>query len=82
MTKESHKTHLLKDPAIEKWADMRLEYRQNFRWTKKTASVGLIFGVIIPIALYYKIKQNRPELNERAASHLDKLDKTKWTSNN
>ncbi|KAJ1680400.1 hypothetical protein EV182_000054 [Spiromyces aspiralis] len=52
MAGNGHDT-LLKDPAIEHWTYMRANTYLYFRWTKRTTSLGVLFGLAIPLGLYY-----------------------------
>ncbi|ORY84840.1 hypothetical protein BCR37DRAFT_377670 [Protomyces lactucae-debilis] len=44
---------LKKDPAIERWVEMRHDLYRNFRWTSKSTRQVAMWGVAFPVALYY-----------------------------
>ncbi|OMJ11394.1 hypothetical protein AYI70_g7416 [Smittium culicis] len=81
-----HKPTLLKDPAIEQWLYLRANYKQHFKFTRKTVTIGIIFCGLIPYGVYTMSKRQRgkyilePSLRESSVSDLAKLDKSKWTS--
>jgi hypothetical protein len=44
--------NIFKDPAIERWADMRENTVQYFRWNRRNIRIALLFGVVVPIGVY------------------------------
>ncbi|PVU99259.1 hypothetical protein BB559_000878, partial [Furculomyces boomerangus] len=79
------KSTLLKDPAIEEWIYMRSNYKDHFRWNRKNAFAGIMFGIVVPLGIYYMAKKTygnyilEPSLREDSKDTLSKLDKSKWT---
>eukprot|EP00276_Gloeochaete_wittrockiana_P003769 CAMPEP_0184644180 /NCGR_PEP_ID=MMETSP0308-20130426/945_1 /TAXON_ID=38269 /ORGANISM="Gloeochaete witrockiana, Strain SAG 46.84" /LENGTH=66 /DNA_ID=CAMNT_0027072573 /DNA_START=79 /DNA_END=279 /DNA_ORIENTATION=+ len=55
-----------KDPFIEEWASLRENTHKTFKITRGNALVGLLVGVVIPVALYYQIKTEQIEQDKRA----------------
>lgn len=47
-----HET-LRKDPAIERWVEMRHDLYKNFKWNGKTTRAAITWGLAVPVALYY-----------------------------
>ncbi|SCZ98374.1 BZ3500_MvSof-1268-A1-R1_Chr7-1g09115 [Microbotryum saponariae] len=40
------------DPAVESWAYMRENVWRHFRFTNRTTRLSLIWGVLVPVAVY------------------------------
>eukprot|EP00056_Hartaetosiga_gracilis_P018278 m.10377 g.10377 ORF g.10377 m.10377 type:complete len:78 (-) comp6580_c0_seq2:86-319(-) len=40
------------DPAIERWGSMRETSARHFKVTRTAARNGLIWGLVVPLALY------------------------------
>ncbi|KAK1920828.1 hypothetical protein DB88DRAFT_501189 [Papiliotrema laurentii] len=43
------------DPSLERWALMRENVYQHFKWTPRTTRHVMIWGVIIPFATYFTL---------------------------
>ena len=51
-------TYYRPDEGIEKWASMRENTHQYFRWTRKTILWGFVSCVLIPAGLWWIIDRN------------------------
>eukprot|EP00056_Hartaetosiga_gracilis_P018277 m.10375 g.10375 ORF g.10375 m.10375 type:complete len:72 (-) comp6580_c0_seq1:293-508(-) len=51
------------DPAIERWGSMRETSARHFKVTRTAARNGLIWGLVVPLALY---ELSIVEFNKRA----------------
>jgi len=43
------------DTAVESWSYMRENVYKTFKFTPRTTSLSLIWGLAVPVALYYGI---------------------------
>ena len=41
------------DPAVERWANMRENTHQYFRFNRRTTRLAMVWLVAVPVALYY-----------------------------
>ena len=46
-------TYYKPEPAIEAWASMRENTHKTFRFDRRTISLSLVFGVVVPSLVYY-----------------------------
>eukprot|EP00037_Helgoeca_nana_P007592 m.69133 g.69133 ORF g.69133 m.69133 type:complete len:88 (+) comp18370_c0_seq1:203-466(+) len=44
--------HILRDPAIERWATTREQTIKHFKFTPKNVKAIMIFAVAVPVAIY------------------------------
>lgn len=44
--------YLKNDPAIDKWATMRENTVKHFKWTPRTTRKAVMWGVLVPFAIY------------------------------
>ncbi|PVV03523.1 hypothetical protein BB560_001993 [Smittium megazygosporum] len=88
MAGSHEKPTLLKDPAVEEWMVMKQHYRESFRWTRKTTSIAVLFGLVIPYVTYKMVKRAYespalgPVIKEKSKEQIEKLDKSTWTTYN
>jgi len=50
------------DTAVESWSYMRENVYKTFKFTPRTTSLSLIWGLAVPVALYYGIVGQDPLL--------------------
>ncbi|KAK7693103.1 hypothetical protein QCA50_002669 [Cerrena zonata] len=45
--------YMKKDPAIERWVQMKADVYKHFRWTSRTSSIAIAGMIAWPAAVYW-----------------------------